>query len=113
MKISCRSTRPTEERSSWRCVPSAQSNRSRSPPRRTRIAAGARCAVGIDPDVPRKTRSRSTRPIVGLAFLADLHVTRLGDGPPAVFVHGSFGWGEETWSAQRPLADDYELLLVD
>jgi len=45
--------------------------------------------------------------------LADLHVTRLGDGPPAVFVHGSFGWGEETWSAQRPLADDYELLLVD
>jgi pimeloyl-ACP methyl ester carboxylesterase len=45
--------------------------------------------------------------------LAELHVTRLGDGPPAVFVHGSFGWGDETWSAQRPLADEFELLLVD
>jgi pimeloyl-ACP methyl ester carboxylesterase len=45
--------------------------------------------------------------------VAELHVTRWGTGPPAVFVHGSFGWGEETWSAQRPLADDFELLLVD
>jgi pimeloyl-ACP methyl ester carboxylesterase len=42
-----------------------------------------------------------------------LHVTRWGDGPPAVLVHGSFGWGEETWRAQRPLAETYELLLVD
>ena len=45
--------------------------------------------------------------------MADLHVTRLGVGPRAVFVHGSFGWGDETWSAQRPLADEFELLLVD
>ena len=52
-------------------------------------------------------------PIVGLPLVAELHVTRWGSGPPAVFVHGSFGWGEETWSAQRPLADDFELLLVD
>jgi pimeloyl-ACP methyl ester carboxylesterase len=44
---------------------------------------------------------------------AGLHVTVLGEGDPAVFVHGSFGWGEETWQAQRPLADSYELLLVD
>jgi pimeloyl-ACP methyl ester carboxylesterase len=36
-----------------------------------------------------------------------------GSGKPAVFVHGSFGWGEATWQAQRPLAEDYELLLVD
>jgi pimeloyl-ACP methyl ester carboxylesterase len=42
-----------------------------------------------------------------------LHVTVWGEGDPAVFVHGSFGWGEETWQAQRPLADAYELLLVD
>lgn len=42
-----------------------------------------------------------------------VHVTVWGDGEPAVFVHGSFGWGEETWRAQRPLADDYKLLLVD
>jgi pimeloyl-ACP methyl ester carboxylesterase len=45
--------------------------------------------------------------------VAELHVTRWGSGPPVVFVHGSFGWGEETWAAQRPLADDFELLLVD
>jgi pimeloyl-ACP methyl ester carboxylesterase len=40
-------------------------------------------------------------------------VTVWGAGPPAVLVHGSFGWGEETWHAQRPLATDYELRLVD
>jgi pimeloyl-ACP methyl ester carboxylesterase len=44
----------------------------------------------------------------------ELHVTRWGDrGDPAVLVHGSFGWGEFSWAAQRPLADDYRLLLVD
>jgi pimeloyl-ACP methyl ester carboxylesterase len=42
-----------------------------------------------------------------------VHVTVWGDGEPAVFVHGSFAWGEETWREQRPLADDYRLLLVD
>jgi pimeloyl-ACP methyl ester carboxylesterase len=43
-----------------------------------------------------------------------LHVTQWGDdGDVAVLVHGSFGWGEFSWSAQRPLADDYRLLLVD
>jgi len=42
-----------------------------------------------------------------------LNVTVWGQGEPAVFVHGSFGWGEETWRAQRPLAEDYELLIVD
>jgi pimeloyl-ACP methyl ester carboxylesterase len=40
-------------------------------------------------------------------------VTVWGDGEPAVFVHGSFGWGKETWRDQRPLADDYKVLLVD
>jgi pimeloyl-ACP methyl ester carboxylesterase len=40
-------------------------------------------------------------------------VTVWGDGEPAVFVHGSFGWGKETWREQRPLADNYRLLLVD
>ena len=44
---------------------------------------------------------------------AGLHVTVWGDGEAAVFVHGSFGWGEETWQEQRPLADQYRLLLVD
>lgn len=42
-----------------------------------------------------------------------VHVTVWGQGEPAVFVHGSFGRGEETWREQRPLADSYRLLLVD
>jgi pimeloyl-ACP methyl ester carboxylesterase len=44
---------------------------------------------------------------------AALNVTVWGEGDPAVFVHGSFGWGGETWREQRPLADHYRLLLVD
>ena len=43
----------------------------------------------------------------------ELHVIRWGAGEPAVLVHGSFGWGEETWLEQRQLADAYELVLVD
>jgi pimeloyl-ACP methyl ester carboxylesterase len=42
-----------------------------------------------------------------------LNVTVWGDGEPVVFVHGSLGWGEETWREQRSLADSYRLLLVD
>ena len=42
-----------------------------------------------------------------------VNVTVWGDGEPAVFVHGSFGWGEETWREQRPLAEHYRLLLID
>ncbi len=42
-----------------------------------------------------------------------LNVTVWGEGEPAVFVHGSFGWGEATWQEQRPLSDTYRLLLVD
>jgi pimeloyl-ACP methyl ester carboxylesterase len=36
-----------------------------------------------------------------------------GAGVPAVLVHGSFGWGAETFPAQRALADDYQIILVD
>jgi pimeloyl-ACP methyl ester carboxylesterase len=42
-----------------------------------------------------------------------VNVTVWGDGEPAVLVHGSFGWGEETFGEQRPLAERYRLLLVD
>ena len=42
-----------------------------------------------------------------------LNVTVWGEGEPAIFVHGSFGWGEETWAKQRPLAESHCLLLVD
>jgi pimeloyl-ACP methyl ester carboxylesterase len=44
---------------------------------------------------------------------APVHVTVWGEGEPAVFVHGSFGWGEETWREQRPLGEEYRLLLID
>jgi pimeloyl-ACP methyl ester carboxylesterase len=44
---------------------------------------------------------------------AGVHVTVWGDGESVVFVHGSFGWGEDTWREQRPLADHYRLLLID
>lgn len=42
-----------------------------------------------------------------------LNVTVWGEGDAAVLVHGSFGWGEETWREQRPLAETHRLLLVD
>jgi pimeloyl-ACP methyl ester carboxylesterase len=42
-----------------------------------------------------------------------LNVTVWGEGEPALLVHGSFGWGTETWNRQRPLADSYRLTLVD
>src|SRR5262245_31534150 len=48
------------EARSCRWVPSPQSNRRRSPPRRTSSEGAPRKAVGMEPDVPRKTRSRST-----------------------------------------------------
>src|SRR5205807_6670640 len=53
------SARPALDRSIWRCVPSPQSTRIRSPPRRTRWADGPRSAVGTAPAVPRKRTSRS------------------------------------------------------
>lgn len=42
-----------------------------------------------------------------------LNVTVWGEGEPAVFVHGSFGWGTKTWQKQRPLSQSYRLLLAD
>lgn len=45
--------------------------------------------------------------------MSDLNVTTWGAGDPVLMVHGSFGWGEETWARQRPLADGYRLRLLD
>src|SRR3954447_4296655 len=60
MKMSSTWTSPVE-RCIWRWAPSPQSKSRRSPPRRARTQAVARRAVGTEPPVPRKTRSRSTR----------------------------------------------------
>src|SRR4051794_30701478 len=58
MNTSWMSLRPIE-RTSWRCVPSPQSKRMRSPPRRTSSAGRPRRAVGAEPAVPAKNRERS------------------------------------------------------
>src|SRR4051812_26931165 len=67
------------ERTSWRCVPSPQSNRMRSPPRRTSSAGRPRRAVGAEPAVPAKNsdrsmicRERSRAAAVGAVLLAML-----------------------------------------
>lgn len=36
-----------------------------------------------------------------------------GSGDPAVFVHGSFGWGLDTFPEQRALADRFRVVLLD
>ncbi len=43
----------------------------------------------------------------------DLHLEVFGEGEPAIFVHGSFGWGLDTFPDQRALADEYRVILVD
>jgi pimeloyl-ACP methyl ester carboxylesterase len=43
----------------------------------------------------------------------DLHLEVFGEGEPAVFVHGSFGWGLDTFPDQSALADHYRVILVD
>ena len=58
MKTSVRSVRPTD-RSSWRCVPSPQSIRIRSAPRRTSTAGRPRRALGTEPAVPAKKTENS------------------------------------------------------
>lgn len=45
--------------------------------------------------------------------VSDLHMDVFGDGVPAVLVHGSFGWGTDTFPEQRALADRHKVMLVD
>jgi pimeloyl-ACP methyl ester carboxylesterase len=45
--------------------------------------------------------------------MADLHIETYGSGEPAVFVHGSGSWGAETFGAQRALADEFRVILID
>jgi pimeloyl-ACP methyl ester carboxylesterase len=44
---------------------------------------------------------------------SDLYVSEHGSGQPIVFVHGSFGFGEEQWLEQRPLSSRWRLWFVD
>lgn len=43
----------------------------------------------------------------------DLHYEQPGEGPPVVFVHGGVLNGAMTWSAQRPLAERWRLVIID
>jgi pimeloyl-ACP methyl ester carboxylesterase len=42
-----------------------------------------------------------------------VHVETVGGGPRVVLVHGSVGNGWSTWSAQRPLAERFTLVVPD
>jgi pimeloyl-ACP methyl ester carboxylesterase len=45
--------------------------------------------------------------------MAHLHIDQRGDGPWALFVHGSVSGGAATWKAQYPLADRWTLRVLD
>ncbi len=44
---------------------------------------------------------------------ADLDVTRLGEGPPIVFVHGTVVGARTTWRRQLPLAERFSLVIAN
>jgi pimeloyl-ACP methyl ester carboxylesterase len=46
-------------------------------------------------------------------YARSVHVEIVGDGPRIVLVHGSVGNGASTWSAQRPLAARFTLVVPD
>jgi pimeloyl-ACP methyl ester carboxylesterase len=46
-------------------------------------------------------------------MLAAVYVETVGRGPRVVLVHGSVGNGWSTWSAQRPLAERFTLVIPD
>ena len=48
-----------------------------------------------------------------MGSVLDFHVETIGRGPRVVLVHGSVGNGSTTWEAVRPLADRFELAIVD
>ena len=45
--------------------------------------------------------------------MTELGMNVFGDGEPALFVHGSFGWGIDTFSEQVALEDGFRIVLVD
>jgi pimeloyl-ACP methyl ester carboxylesterase len=49
----------------------------------------------------------------GSNFDGGVHAEVFGTGPRAVFVHGWFSWGTDTFPRQVDLADDYQVVLID
>src|SRR5262245_15129974 len=52
-----------------------------------------------------------TRPASATVRAEDLHVERIGEGPPVLLVHGSVVGPEHTWRKQRELAKRWSLIL--
>lgn len=48
-----------------------------------------------------------------MGVVENLHVEVLGDGPAAIFIHGTFGWGSDSFPEQRTLASLCRIMLVD
>jgi pimeloyl-ACP methyl ester carboxylesterase len=49
--------------------------------------------------------------VSGTVFASDLEVTRVGAGPPVLFVHGSVVGAMRSWHEQLPLRADWSLRL--
>jgi pimeloyl-ACP methyl ester carboxylesterase len=45
--------------------------------------------------------------------MTDLHFDAFGQGVPALFVHGSFSWGLDSFARQQALADGHRVILLD
>jgi pimeloyl-ACP methyl ester carboxylesterase len=45
--------------------------------------------------------------------MTDLHVDAVGHGIPALFVHGLFSWGADSFAQQQALADGHRIILMD
>jgi pimeloyl-ACP methyl ester carboxylesterase len=45
--------------------------------------------------------------------MTDLHVDAFGRGTPALFVHGSFSWGLDSFAQQQALANGHRVVLPD
>lgn len=45
--------------------------------------------------------------------MTDLHVDAFGEGIPALFVHGSFSWGLDSFARQQALAGGHRVFLLD
>ena len=57
--------------------------------------------------------ARGARKAVASRIVAGLFAQRIGTGPPVVLVHGGVLFGELTWREQLPLADRWELHVVE
>jgi pimeloyl-ACP methyl ester carboxylesterase len=45
--------------------------------------------------------------------MTDLHFDAFGQGIPALFVHGSFSWGLDSFARQQALADGHRVIFLD